>query len=565
MAEFKQVVITHKGQALMSKLMSGKGNANFTAIRISDTSYNDNQLEELTEIGNIKQEVPISKVTRTNDVAVQIEGAISNIDLKTGYYMRTLGLFAKDPDEGEILYAVTVASQAGYMPPYNGRTTSGAFFRLVTTIGNAENVTLQVNPSAVATIGDVQDLQEQVDELKGIVGYTDDDVFGLEVDYENNKFTRLAGAKNRQPGNDFDNLGPWMRRRCIMTRDDNKVLAYYGEPGYETSGSLTKELTKNGVTYPVGTEFDVMVEQPKFYYRVVPLKTEKTKENGTILKKARYYVSSTSHIGFKVHPAFITNINSKKTEHSKIYLSAYNIQSYQGSAIGSIPSDGSAGIRGERGGLKKFLDETSIKPQFVQTAETISMTKLLHLVEYANFITITSEQNAAATTLRKKYEKQTNASQADMYIMMNEILTYRGETSLMGHADYFYNNMFCTKDKLIICEPISNINSNLNYTESDIKINYDIDLSKPFSDFISYFIYGEDIDWLFFPAFIKGNGNSQLPIGAMAIWEGVNESKIDFADPNNLLITAGPQGNIFGIEQSHDSSQISGRVRLVKY
>ena len=51
----------------------------------------------------------------------------------------------------------------------------------------------------------------------------------------------------------------------------------------------------------------------------------------------------------------------------------------------------------------------------------------------------------------------------------------------------------------------------------------------------------------------------------MAIWEGVNESKIDFADPNNLLITAGPQGNIFGIEQSHDSSQISGSVRLVKY
>ena len=40
-------------------------------------TINDNQLEELTEIGNIKQEVPISKVTRTNDVAVQIEGAIS--------------------------------------------------------------------------------------------------------------------------------------------------------------------------------------------------------------------------------------------------------------------------------------------------------------------------------------------------------------------------------------------------------------------------------------------------------------------------------------------------------
>lgn len=168
MAEFKRVVITRKGQALMAKLMSGSGTTHFTAIKVSDSSFNEDQLEGLTSIGNVKQTVSISKVDRTNNVAAEVEGAISNTNLTVGYYMRTLGLYAQDPDEGEILYAVTIASQAGYMPPFNGKTTSGAFFRITTTIGNADNLNVQVNPSAVATIGEINDLQKQIDAMKDV-------------------------------------------------------------------------------------------------------------------------------------------------------------------------------------------------------------------------------------------------------------------------------------------------------------------------------------------------------------------------------------------------------------
>lgn len=154
MAEFKKVVITKDGQALMAKLMSGAGTAEFTKIAVSSTTYSDSQLENLTSLAGIKQEAEISKVTRNNNVSVQVEGAISNIDVTVGYYMQTLGLYARDPQKGEILYAVTNASVAGYMPPFNDRTPSGAYFKLVTTIGNADNVTLQVDPAAVATIGE---------------------------------------------------------------------------------------------------------------------------------------------------------------------------------------------------------------------------------------------------------------------------------------------------------------------------------------------------------------------------------------------------------------------------
>lgn len=279
MAEFKQLIITDRGQALMAKMLAGAGNVQFTKISVSDATYTDAQLPGLTALSSIKQSTLISKVIRTNNVAVQVEGAVTNTDLSSGYYMRTIGLYAIDPDLGEILYAVTIATQAGYMPPYNGITVSGAYFKLVTTVSNASNVTLNVNPAAVATIGDIQDLQNKISDLQAFVGYTDTDIVGVEVDFKNRKFTRLAGAVNRTPGAMFNNIQAFGgRKRCIVA-DDGKVLAYYGEAAYTETGALLQAVTKGGTTYAVGTKVQVMVEQPKFYYKVVPLQLDKVVYN----------------------------------------------------------------------------------------------------------------------------------------------------------------------------------------------------------------------------------------------------------------------------------------------
>ena len=284
MAEFKQLIITNKGQALMAKMLAGTGNVQFTKISISDTTYTDAQLQALTALTSIKQTTLVSKVIRTNDVAVQIEGAITNTGVVTGYYMRAIGLYALDPQDGEILYAVTIASVAGYMPPYNGITVSGAFFKLVTTVSNASSVSLNVDPGAVATIGNITDLQIQISDLQAYLGYTDVNIVGVEADFVNKTFTRLSGAVNRTAGAMFDNIKAFGgRKRCNVT-DTGVVVAYYGDPGYTETGKLIQAITVGGITYPVGTVVQVMVEQPKFYYKVVPVSLEKVefKEVDTI-------------------------------------------------------------------------------------------------------------------------------------------------------------------------------------------------------------------------------------------------------------------------------------------
>lgn len=129
-----------------------------------------------------------------------------------------------------------------------------------------------------------------VDDVKAYIGYTDDDIIGLCADFENKTFTRLAGAVNLSQGVDFNKFTMYGGRRRCNVSDDGTIVAYYGDEGYTEDGS-------NG---------QVMVYQPAFYYKVVPLKLEKNSDSGIgyHLRKANYYVSSKPKTGFKLHPAF---------------------------------------------------------------------------------------------------------------------------------------------------------------------------------------------------------------------------------------------------------------------
>ena len=275
MGSFNSTIITAKGHALMAKVASG-ASMQFTRIRTSDYQYPvGTNFEELTSLSSVKQTTLVSSVSRINDVAVKVSGAFTNAELSKGYYLRVIGLYANDPDEGEILYSITTANQADWIPPNNGISASSILIDLITIVSNATNVTIDVDPNAVATVTDLNMVKTEISDIKGFIGYTDDDIVGVEADFKNKKFTRLAGAVNKNPGADFDSIKAFGgRKRCIVT-DDGKVLAYYGEPGYSETGKTTVEIKKNSVTYPVGTIVQVMVEQPKFHYKVVPLELEK--------------------------------------------------------------------------------------------------------------------------------------------------------------------------------------------------------------------------------------------------------------------------------------------------
>lgn len=529
MAEFSKLVITNKGQALLAKMIAGSGNIEFTKVSASSTAYTDAQLEGLTSLSNVKQTSLISKVTRTNEVAIKVEAAFTNTELTAGYYMKALGLYAVDPDAGEILYAVTRETSGNcYMPAYNGITVSGAYVQLVTTVGNAENVSLEVDQAAVATIGDIQDLQKQIADLEAFIGYSDEDIFGVEVDFVNKKFTRLSGAVNRTPGAAFDSINAFGGRKRCNVADDGTVTAYYGDSGYTTTG-------KNAA----GTPVQVMVEQPKFYYKVVPMVLEKGVK-GMKIRKARYYVSDTLKPGFKVHPAFVENGNVNPY----IYLAAFEGSLWDSSADAYILDDtvvedtatdklsSIAGTKPLSGNVARLTRENTRllaqkrgKGWEQAYAATAAASQLLMLIEYASFNMQTAigrgntDQGSSAANIQ--YTGATvslgNASGAVTNANGIQIISYRGEENFWGNIWTWVDGMNEENPDPFESGQAGTLHvADHGFADNSKASPYKNTGIHPIqgSGYVSAFGYSEEFDWLFIA--VEYSGSDALPVGDYA-------------------------------------------------
>lgn len=225
MAEFSKLVITDKGQALLAKMIAGNGNIEFTKISTSSATYTDAQLEELASLSNVMQTSLISNVTRINEVAIKVEAAFTNAELTEGYYMKVLGLYAVDPDVGEILYAVTRETSGNcYMPAYNGITVSGAYVKLVTTVGNAENVSLEVDSGAYATIGDIKALKESFYDLLNYNNLSNKPRYVTDIFFSGIKYSVSYSDGTRKEGELNLNIGT---STGMLTRVAGNSEIYY--------------------------------------------------------------------------------------------------------------------------------------------------------------------------------------------------------------------------------------------------------------------------------------------------------------------------------------------------
>ncbi|MBQ9698992.1 MAG: hypothetical protein IJV71_00015 [Lachnospiraceae bacterium] len=340
MGAFKSAVITKKGQALLAKVVAGTAKFNFTSIKTSEGVLSGD-LASKTGIGTVKQTADVASVIRQNDSNVKVSASFSNANLTTGYYVRNIGLYATDPQEGEILYSISVADEstatADWMPPFNGIGVSSLMVDLVTAVSNASSVNVTVDPTASATVAQIVDLQGQIDDVRSFVGYEEDNIYGVEVDFSSKKITRIAGSEHFTEGADFDALDPWGgRKRCILT-DEGVRLAYRGDAGYTESGALTQAITIGETEYPIGTKVQVMVEQPIFYIKAVPVKAKNaTSGKGKQYVKARFYISPTPKSGFSVPRAFY---DMHGIPQDKIYLSAYEGSIYDTSATAQLLAD----------------------------------------------------------------------------------------------------------------------------------------------------------------------------------------------------------------------------------
>ena len=166
-----------------------------------------------------------------------------------------------------------------------------------------------------------QEILSGVADLRAYLGLTDDDILGIQMDYKNKTCTRIAGATNLTAGADFDRFKMFGGRRRCNASNDGTITAYFGDTGYKEDGS-------NG---------QVMVYQPKFYYLVCPVVYDPIDTGiGYHLRKANYYVSEKARAGFRLHPAFY-DANGNEVDY--ILMGAYEGSLYDTSASAYLMND----------------------------------------------------------------------------------------------------------------------------------------------------------------------------------------------------------------------------------
>ena len=420
----------------------------------------------------------------------------------------------------------------------------------------AENVSAKANLDALRSEDfNAQEILSGVTDIRAYLGMIEtEDVLGITMDYKNKTCTRIAGAKNLTAGADFDKFSMYGGRKRCNVSDGGTINAYYGDEGYTEDGS-------NG---------QVMVYQPKFYYLVCPLEYDRQETGyGYHLRKANYYVSETQRAGFKLHPAFYDK-NGNEVDY--ILMSAYEGCIYDTSAnaymlndeqVMDASKDKFSSIAGARPatGVSQNLTRPNIEQMAKNRGEgwhsfgikTASMEQLLMIVELGmmNLQTaigqgVVNLPWTTGTDTTSSYAGVTGstASLGNGTGRATETTTYEGGVATKNTADgktsicyrgveNFWGNIWKFAYGVNIwgngkmAGGMPYICSDFNYAEGKNTDNYEgagFTVTKA-NGYISAMGYSTKYDWLFMAS--ECLGNSSLPVGDYTyITENLNGYRI---------------------------------------
>lgn len=149
---WENTIITQSGIALLSKLIEG----NTLKITRAETGTGyvlPGTLREQKEVTEPIQALAFRPITYPEDGRCCLPCYLTNDDLETGYTVKQVGIYAEDPDEGEILFFIAQATkETGVIVPSKDESPGyNAEWTFYFNYGEASNVTLMLDPSNVVT------------------------------------------------------------------------------------------------------------------------------------------------------------------------------------------------------------------------------------------------------------------------------------------------------------------------------------------------------------------------------------------------------------------------------
>lgn len=149
MGAFGGFTLTNKGLILQAKAQAGAA-LKYTRIGVGDGQLNGASLVELSRLISEKKSLGISNVSVHSQGKIVIGTVLTNQSLTTGFYFREIGVFAQDPDVGEILYCYANSGvNAEYIPAKGSEDIIEKQMNVIVVVGTASNITATIDQSLI--------------------------------------------------------------------------------------------------------------------------------------------------------------------------------------------------------------------------------------------------------------------------------------------------------------------------------------------------------------------------------------------------------------------------------
>lgn len=156
MAKFPNIKLTQKGLNAIAK--SSSENIVYTHVCLGDGVLADeDNILDFTDLKNKKLTADITDITNDSNSQITLQTVVSNKIVDEGFCAREIGVYAKQGDGEEFLYAYANASDNCDFMPSKEQPIDELKLKITLIVGNVDNVTAIINSSIIfITLADCQ-------------------------------------------------------------------------------------------------------------------------------------------------------------------------------------------------------------------------------------------------------------------------------------------------------------------------------------------------------------------------------------------------------------------------
>lgn len=154
MANWTGFSMTSRGAELQAKVNAGSTTLTFTKLALGSGEA-EGSLENLTELVHKEMDMTIKNISNEGNI-VTLRSTITNKGISQAFYAREMGLYATDPDLGEILYAIQTDPKPDNIPAEGSATVVSEDFTAHLIMSNTGSVSAVLDTGALLTLEDLR-------------------------------------------------------------------------------------------------------------------------------------------------------------------------------------------------------------------------------------------------------------------------------------------------------------------------------------------------------------------------------------------------------------------------